>query len=420
MAGSRGGCRRRGLRVLGVLAVLGVLGLALGHELLIDRLTGSSARAALVPGAALSPAARELVARCAEGLDPARRVDLHTHLAGQGHGSACWVNPRMRSLAHPVDWVRYRSYLSAAGVQPDDPDLAFVESLEALASASPLPARHVLLAFDHRYDASGARDLERSEFFVPNEYAHEVAAAHPGRFLAAISVHPYRADAVLELERWAARGARVVKWLPNAQGIDPASERCDAYYAALARLDLLLLVHTGREMAVDAAEDQELGNPLRLRRALDAGVTVIAAHCASSGESQDLDHPARPRVPSFELFLRLMDEPRHAGRLFGELSTITQINRFPRALERLLDRPDLHARLVDGSDWPLPGIDVLYSTRALERAGFLDPQERAALEELYDFDPLLFDLCLKRTVRSPSTGRRFSAEAFLVPEAWRL
>jgi len=420
MAGTRGGCWRRGARLALALGLLAALALALGHERLIDRLAGSSARASLVPGAALSPAARELVERCAQGLDPARRVDLHTHLAGQGHGSACWVHPRMRSPLHPLAWVRYRSYLSAAGVRPGEPDAAFVASLEALARTSPLPARHVLLAFDHRYDERGARDLEHSEFFVPNEYALAVAAEHPERFLAAISVHPYRADAVADLERLAARGARVVKWLPNAQGIDPASERCDAFYAALARLDLLLLVHTGREMAVDAAEDQELGNPLRLRRALDAGVTVIAAHCASSGESQDLDRPERPLVSSFELFLRLMDEPRYAGLLFGELSTITQINRFPRALEGLLDRPDLHARLVDGSDWPLPGIDVLYSTRALERAGFLAPGERAALEELFDFNPLLFDLCLKRTVRSPSSGRRFSAEAFLVPAEWNL
>ena len=39
----------------------------------------------------------------------------------------------------------------------------------------------------------------------------------------------------------AARGAVTVTWLPPAMGIDPASKRCDAFYDAMARLDLPLL-----------------------------------------------------------------------------------------------------------------------------------------------------------------------------------
>ena len=45
-------------------------------------------------------------------------------------------------------------------------------------------------------------------------------------------------------------------------------------------LDLILLSHGGEEKAVEADEDQKLGNPLLLRRALDHGVKVIVAHCA--------------------------------------------------------------------------------------------------------------------------------------------
>ena len=52
---------------------------------------------------------------------------------------------------------------------------------------------------------------------------------------------------------------------------------------------IALLTHAGEEQAVEAEEDQELGNPLRLRRALDAGVQVIVAHCASLGTGLDLD-----------------------------------------------------------------------------------------------------------------------------------
>ena len=63
----------------------------------------------------------------------------------------------------------------------------------------------------------------------------------------------------------------------------------------------------------------------------------------------------------------------------------------------------------------MPAIDVLYSTWMLRRAGFPSTEERAALNEVYHYDPLLFDLCLKRCVRSPKTGARFEPEAFLVP-----
>ncbi len=34
---------------------------------------------------------------------------------------------------------------------------------------------------------------------------------------------------------------------------------------------------------------EHFGNPLLLRRALDAGVRVVVAHCGSMGEDRDLD-----------------------------------------------------------------------------------------------------------------------------------
>ena len=60
--------------------------------------------------------------------------------------------------------------------------------------------------------------------------------------------------------------------------------------------------------------------------------------------------------PSNKPFLRMMEEPRYQGLLFGEISALTQWRRLD-VLETLLDRPELHARLVDGSDYPLPGVN---------------------------------------------------------------
>lgn len=399
-------------RRLAVLLGLGLLVALLAHGALIDLFGGHSARRALQAEAQLSPAARALVERCLQGLDRSRLVDHHAHLAGLGNGSDCWVNPRLRTWYRARDYLRFRVYRSAAAMSSEDPDSVFVEDLAALAGREPRPPRPLLLAFDHRHDDAGERNLLRSEFFVPNDHALAARDAHPGRFHAAASIHPYRPDALAELERVHAAGVRVLKWLPAAQGIDLTSPRCDAFYAACARLGVALLVHVGEEQAVHAEEDQALGNPLHLRRPLAAGVRVLAAHCASLGTDEDLDDPARPRVPSFELFLRLMGEEAWEGLLFGEISTVTQRNRYGGVLATLLERTDLHPRLVNGSDWPLPAVNVLYSTRALQADGFLEEEEREALGELYHWSPLLFDLCLKRTVRVPGSGAGFADEVF--------
>jgi len=239
-----------------------------------------------------------------------------------------------------------------------------------------------------------------------------IAREYPDCFVPVASVHPYRKDAVAELERCAKQGARLVKWIPNSMGIDPSHDRCVPFYARMKELGLVLLTHAGEEQAVDAEEDQRLGNPLLLRRPLKQGVTVIVAHCASLATSADLDDSDRPQVDNFHLFLRLMDEPAHVGRLFGEISATTQLNRQPGPLRELLERTDLHPRLVNGSDYPLPAINVLISTMALVSNGLLTEHERELLNEIFEFNPLLFDFVLKRTVRGPS-GSRFAPSVFV-------
>jgi len=182
----------------------------------------------------------------------------------------------------------------------------------------------------------------------------------------------------------------------------------------MAALGLRLLTHVGLERAVVSAHDQENGNPLRLRRALDAGVTVLAAHCASQGKSLDLDASAQPELESFDLFLRLMGEKQYEGRLFGEISTLTQVNRSGRPLREMLAARELHPRLVNGSDYPLPAIDPLYSTLQLVRRGYLDADQRRLLNEIFDANPLLFDYVLKREVGVQGEGgmQRFAPVVF--------
>jgi mannonate dehydratase len=108
-----------------------------------------------------------------------------------------------------------------------------------------------------------------------------------------------------------------------------------------------------------------------------------------------------------------MDEPKYAGLLFGEISAMLQFNRMPVPFTTILKRQDLHARLVNGSDYPLPAINALIHTRSLARDGFITAAEREALNELYDYNPLLFDFVLKRTMRHPETKQKLAPSVFM-------
>ncbi len=368
----------------------------------------------------LSPEARALVDHAFGGLAPGQLlVDHHTHLIGNGKGrSGIEVNPVMFSWLHPKKRLMTAAYLRAAGV-PDDAHFteAYVAHLAAMAKDFQRPLRIHLLAMDRNHRPDGTVDAENTEFYVPNDAVLKAAEDHPGVFIPVVSIHPARPDALQELDRCADRGARYLKWLPNAQGIDPADPRYDAFYRRMAERHVTLLTHAGEEKAVDIAGAQAFGNPLKLRRPLDLGVRVIVAHAASLGLNEDLDHPGT-QASNFDLFARLMAEPRYQGRLFADLSALTQANRMPGPLTAILERPEWAPRLVNGSDFPLPAIDLVIWTRSMVQQGFLTKAERRALNEIYAANPLLFDFVLKRTLHHPTTGARLPAQVFgPMPEA---
>ena len=397
-----------------------------------------------------SLASHEIVARAFDGIDPTKVIDAHVHLLGDdrrgaggtegrvgrtggetggtvaGNGTSGdagmdddgengpWIGEQMRSpLRNPLQYVRYRIFLNASCVRRDDedPGAAFLDRLLSCHRATAPGFRLMLLAFDQIHDAGGQARPETSAFHVPNAYARAVAARYPDEIEWAASVHPYRADAVPALDAAVAGGARAVKWLPNAMGIDPASPGCDRFYEALARHRLPLLTHGGEERAVRGAGVHGFGNPLRLRRALDHGVRVIVAHCASLGAGVDLDAgPGGPSVPNLDLFARLMDDPSYEHLLMGDVSALTQANRFPRALGAILERTEWHDRLLNGSDYPLPGVPALYDLERMAEHGFLAADAVPVLEAIQDHNPLLFDFVLKRTVGKH--GARLSPRVF--------
>lgn len=357
-------------------------------------------------------ALRPLVERTFDGIDPQQLWDVHTHLLGTGDsGSGCTVNATLSQWWHPVEMLRKRFILNAACVPADAPsvDRAYVQRLRALADEFPAGARWMLFAFDHACDDAGRPHAAHTTFHVPDAYAARIAAEHAQRFAWVASIHPYRPDALARLDAAIANGAVALKWLPSSMNIDLRDPRLRPFYDRLAATRLPVIVHCGEERAVPGAGRDELGNPLLVRAALERGVRVVVAHCASLGEALDLDQKRPLEVPAFSLFARLMDED-WGGRLLGDISVVLQTNRKPEVGRTLLKREDWHARLLHGSDYPLPGIPAAVRLAKLVDAGLLQAADAPALEQLREHNPLLFDLALKRLARW--RGARFSAAVF--------
>ena len=350
------------------------------------------------------------------GLQPEKVWDVHTHLFGNGRsGSGIYVESDFDRPLTPQGFVRRTFFMNGGCVGDDEDrlDQGMVRRLVELVDRFPPGAKVMLLAFDLTHDENGRPRNDLTTFAVPNEYARRVAAARPDRFEWIASVHPYREDAVARLELAARNGARAVKWLPPSMGIDPAHRRCVAFYEALRRTKLPLLVHIGEEQAVAGAERHELSNPLHLRHPLDLGVRVIAAHCATLGESPDIDavkNPDKaPMVANFDLFARLMADKRYERLLFGDISAITQVNR-AQYVPALLAKREWHPRLLNGSDYPLPGIMPLFSLKSFAAEGLIDEKLAVALRDARHANALLFDFALKRHLSY--RGQRFPASVF--------
>jgi uncharacterized protein len=333
-------------------------------------------------------------------IDPAKVWDCHTHLVGVGdHVDGAYANPRTNNPLFVRQFVQRLFYMNSACVSKDAIDDSYVDRLHTLLNAMPQGTKLMLLAFEPYRNALGEIDWSQTTFHTPNAYAQSLARRFPERFEWVASIHPYREDCVAALYQAKIDGARAVKWLPSAMGIDPASKQCDAFYAAMAKLGLPLISHAGHEAAVDGGAGQAHGNPLHLRRALDHGVRVIVAHCASLGQDRDIDKgPNGPWVDSLSLFDRLMHAPEYEQLLFGDISAVTQRNRAERTLNYLLPRRYLHHRLLNGSDYPLPGVLPLFSLEHLAQWNLLDKKVIPVLTEIRRYNALMFDFALKRHV----------------------
>lgn len=215
----------------------------------------------------------------------------------------------------------------------------------------------VFLALDMVYDEGGNSHLkDKTHLYVPNEYIVQLAQEN-SKVLFGASVHPYRPDWRDRLDYCLQQKAVLCKWLQSSQLINPANPKCIPFYQKLALHRLPLLCHGGPEYSVPTSDKSyaEYNNPKYLRTALDQGVTVIIAHCATPYFGAiDEDYQ-----DDFEEFLKLFQEADAKGwNLFADLSAICTPFRSPYAEKIQAEIPA--NRLLYASDYPVPISELVF------------------------------------------------------------
>ena len=285
-------------------------------------------------------------------------VDIHVHFGAPGQNGSpvhgCYWSPSFERA--PAYWA-FR-LITGTLFGKIDFDRA-KKTMSAVVDSSSKVDKCVFFAFDQVYDASGNSDMSNwTNLYVDNRTVVELAASDT-RILFAASIHPYRRDWKAELDYCLANKAVLCKWIPSAQCIDPSHQNCMPFYDALAAHNLPLLCHVGPELSIPTWDKgfEQFNNARYLRPALERGVTVIFAHSSLPFEPTSLGHD-----DAFQQFLSVMREAKSHNyndkwKAYADISALCLLR--SSYVPYLLDNID-SSRLIFGSDYPVPMIDLSY------------------------------------------------------------
>ncbi len=266
-----------------------------------------------------------------------RRIDMHVHMVGNGSsGSGGWL--RLQGWHRWLAVFMVRQLGLSSDVLQGDLDRLYADGLLALIRQSSFESV-VLLAHERVHDRDGTPREDLGSMFVPNDVVLGLARKHP-EFLAGVSIHPARRDALRELDRCVEGGAVLMKCLPNCQNIDFSDPRYEPFWKRMAELRLPLLAHTGGEHTVPII-NAALADPKLLRYPLECGVTVIAAHVGTSSGAFDHDY--------FRDWVAMLPE---FPNLYGDVSAMVSLNRCAHLRDCL--NKEITPRILHGSDFPVP------------------------------------------------------------------
>ena len=307
-------------------------------------------------------------------ITPKSVVDIHTHVAGLGYGgSGCFVGQELGESYKRAFYLK--AFLVNEEELKEQGDSLVVQRLSELVGRSKLIKQAVVLALDGVVDEHGQLAREKTQVYVPNEFVRIESAKYPNLLYGA-SVHPNRSDALERLRNAKEDGAVLIKWIPSIMHIDPSDKRYIPFYQELVRLGLPLLTHAGQERAFANAVD-DFGDPEKLRLPLAQGVTVIAAHVATTG-----------KIDGEEMIDRLIPLFAQYPNLLTDISSLTQVNKLKYVDQALLNG-SIEDRMLYGSDWPLQFFPIVSPWFHVFRLDLSDLQFIRSFENQLDRDVLL-------------------------------
>lgn len=270
-------------------------------------------------------------------------LDIHVHLFGTGDaGSGC----RLSKATSERQLFKYLAANLRLRERAKTIDEGYVLALAEQVEKSGLD-KAVILAQDAVYDHRGKPDWDKTYFYIPNDHLLQVVARYPGRMIPCVSINPQRADAILELERCATKGAKVLKIHPPTQGVDLSEKRYVPFFRRCAELKVVVMVHTGHEHSAPIIS-AALASPRKLALALEEGCTVVACHCGTGWPTDPLD-----MLPDFLAMVRKYKN------LWGDTSVLGSVGRV-RDMSRLLADGEAKDRLLHGSDFPFPATPLAF------------------------------------------------------------
>lgn len=301
-------------------------------------------------------------------------IDLHVHVAGLGYGdSGSFINETMRNN------IRFPFYLWSMDVTEEEliqhGDRILVKKISDKIARSKTVNKAVLLAMDGFVDNDGTLNKQETQIYVPNDYVATESALYDN-FLFGASINPNRKDALQRLRDVKEKGAVLIKWIPSIMNIDPANPKLIPFYQLMAELKIPLLSHTGMEKSFANARD-ELADPERLKIPLEQGVTVIAAHIATTGKSEGMDN-----------FTRIIPMVQKYSNLYVDISSLTQINKL-NYLSRAMKIEGMTEKMIYGTDWPLQFFPLISPWYHINHISFKDAYHVGGIQNQWDRDVAL-------------------------------
>lgn len=435
------------IRLIGLIIILlfSLIGCSTIYNQLGGPYKGSPADAFKTDG--LDTEARLLISQAFKDLEGQIINDYHVHFFGNGKPDIYTYCPELNDIApqfRPL--LNFNRFIESQpfwqrpfvkGVYLDTLDISdennmdeqYMKRLVDLVSFygpseyinkqkdNPYQTHFSLMAMDGTYDKDGNLDPS-SLNYVSNEYIVKLAECLNkkimtsggfvnNRFIPVGSINPVRISddgkgyVMRKKQDWLKemdlleKKVEWIKWRPPTMGFDP-EKISKEFYTELKNHKIGILTHTGKSTAVKVEKGfNQFAGPLKMHKAIESGVKVVLLHTGREGKNTDTG----------DLFITEFIEmvKKYKGTdtyLRGEISAVPYGETQLILKDILSAENDISEMLVNGSDYPAvsPYILVSKSLKRLKQSGFITADEVKALKQIYQYNPLLFDFVLKRTI----------------------